>query len=377
LDKNMRFEFATATHILFGSGTAAELGRNAASFGKNAMLVTNTMPGGKTLLDSLRDNGLDIPAQLAAAGVQSCIFGVPGEPTVELVLQGLEQARACGCDVFIGLGGGSAIDAAKAIAALLANGGHPLDYLEVIGRGQPRNAVIGSPEHQVKVSLRSAGMLARLALVDPQLTLDLPPAVTASTGLDALTQVIEPYVSSRANPLVDAMCVEGITRAARSLRKVYEHGSDLAAREDMCVTSLFGGLALANAGLGAVHGFAAPLGGWMHAAHGTICACLLPYVMEVNVRAMQQRQPQNPALPRYQHVARLLTGSQKAGVEDGIRWVQELTSALSIPNLTTLGMKTADVALIVEKAAVASSMQGNPLKLTTEELTEILTRAST
>jgi alcohol dehydrogenase class IV len=395
----MRFEFATATHILFGSGTAAELGRNAASFGKNAMLVTNTMPGGKTLLDSLRDNGLDIPAQLAAAGVQSCIFGVPGEPTVELVLQGLEQARACGCDVFIGLGGGSAIDAAKAIAALLANGGHPLDYLEVIGRGQPltkaslpfiavpttagtgaevtRNAVIGSPEHQVKVSLRSAGMLARLALVDPQLTLDLPPAVTASTGLDALTQVIEPYVSSRANPLVDAMCVEGITRAARSLRKVYEHGSDLAAREDMCVTSLFGGLALANAGLGAVHGFAAPLGGWMHAAHGTICACLLPYVMEVNVRAMQQRQPQNPALPRYQHVARLLTGSQKAGVEDGIRWVQELTSALSIPNLTTLGMKTADVALIVEKAAVASSMQGNPLKLTTEELTEILTRAST
>ena len=239
----------------------------------------------------------------------------------------------------IGLGGGSAIDAAKAIAALAANGGDPLDYLEVVGRGrsltQPslpciaipttagtgaevtRNAVLASPEHGIKASLRSATMLPRLALVDPELTYSLPAAVTASTGLDALTQLIEPFTSSKANPLTDALCREGMMRAARSLRTAYEDGRDAAAREDMALASLFGGLALANAGLGVVHGFAGPVGGTFHAPHGAVCAAFLPHVMAVNARALRTRQPGSAALARYDEIARILTGQS---CRPGRRW---------------------------------------------------------
>ena len=230
------------------------------------------------------------------------------------------------CDLIIGLGGGSAIDTGKAIAALLTNAGDPLDYLEVIGRGQAltdapapfiaipttagtgaevtRNAVLASPEHRVKVSLRSPLMLPRVALVDPELTYGLPPAITASTGLDALTQLIEPFVSIRANPLTDAICRDGMRRAARSLRRAYEEGTMLPPARTW-PASLFGGLALANAGLGAVHGFAGPLGGLFPAPHGVICARLLPLIVEANVRALQERKPNTSVLQRYAEVARL------------------------------------------------------------------------
>ena len=235
----------------------------------------------------------------------------------------------------IGLGGGSAIDTGKAIAALLTNPGDPLDYLEVIGRGQAlqqtplpyiaipttagtgsevtRNAVLASHEHHVKVSLRSPLMLPRVAIVDPELTYSLPPAITASTGLDALTQLIEPYTCNSPNPMIDAICREGMQRAARSLKRAYQNGSDAAAREDMSIAALFGGMALANAKLGAVHGFAGPLGGLFPAPHGMICARLLPFVVEANVRALQMREPDSPVLKRYDEVAQLLTGRRPPG----------------------------------------------------------------
>lgn len=209
----------------------------------------------------------------------------------------------------IGLGGGSVLDAGKAIAALVTNLGNVFDYLEVIGKGQPlvnaplpfiaipttagtgtevtRNAVLGSPAHGVKVSLRSPMMLPSLAIVDPELTYGLPPEITASSGLDALTQLIEPFVSVKANPMTDAICREGIRHAAKSLRTVYHNGADASAREGMSLASLFGGLALANAALGAVHGFAGPLGGMLNAPHGAICAKLLPLVMEVNIKVLR------------------------------------------------------------------------------------------
>ena len=248
-------------------------------------------------------------------------FAVPGEPTVGLVQAAVQTARAAGCDCVIAIGGGSTLDTGKAAGALLANPGDLLDYLEVVGKNQPllrpglpviaipttagtgaevtKNAVLGVPEQKFKVSLRGAYLLPRVALVDPELTFSLPPAVTASTGLDALTQVIEPYVSKRANPLVDLWCREGIARAGRSLRRAYSEGSDPAAREDMAYTSLLGGLSLANAGLGAVHGFASPLGGEFNAPHGAICAALLAPAMKVNVRALGERAPAHPALERY------------------------------------------------------------------------------
>ncbi len=383
----MRFEFATATRILFGPGLVQQAGPQAASLGRKALVVSGTgLSSNEILLESL-----------SAQGVQYERYLVTGEPTIEIVRQGCAWARQAGCDLVVSIGGGSAIDCGKAIAALLTNPGDLLDYLEVIGQGKTitepsapfiavpttagtgsevtRNAVIGSPEHKVKASLRSPLMLPRAALIDPELTYSLPPAITATTGLDALTQVIEPYVCSQPNPLTDALCREGISRAARSLRLAFARGSDPRAREDMCITSLFGGLALANAKLGAVHGFAAPIGGMFHAPHGAICARLLPVVIETNLGALAARSPESDASERYDDVARLLTGSPKATGKDGARWLRELVNELSIPGLATYGMNRDDIPILVEKAAKASSMQGNPIKLTPEEMSMILEQA--
>ena len=329
--------------------------------------------------------------------MDAATFSVAGEPELSTVEQGTALAKKEQCKLVIGFGGGSVLDAAKAIAAMLANAGALPDYLEIIGRGKAltklsapfiaipttagtgsevtRNAVLASPEHQLKVSLRSPLMLARAAIVDPDLTCDLPPALTASTGLDALTQLIEPFVSVRANPLVDAICVEGMRRVARALRRAYHDGADKEARSDMALASLFGGLALANAGLGVVHGFAAPLGGQWKAPHGALCAALLPHGMAANVAALRARAPQHPALERYAMIAHLLTGRNEASAEEGIDWVRALCAELNIPGLRAWGIAEADLPAVVEKAARASSMQANTLPLTHEELLAVLTAA--
>jgi alcohol dehydrogenase class IV len=235
--------------------------------------------------------------------------------------------------------------------------------------------VLAVPEQKVKVSLRSPFMLPRLAIVDPEMTYNLPPAVTASTGMDALTQVIEPYVSIRANELVDLYCREGIARAARSLRLVYQEGDNVQGRADMAWASLLGGLCLANAGLGAVHGFAAPIGGMFPAPHGAVCARLLPLVVEANCRALKERQPENPAISRYTEIARILTGRQAATIEDGIDWLKQLCSDLKIPALSEYGVSKADIAILVQKSTAASSMKANPIPLTASELADILEKA--
>jgi alcohol dehydrogenase class IV len=297
----------------------------------------------------------------------------------------------------ISIGGGSVLDAGKAIAAMLTNGGELEDYLEVIGRGMPlkqhpvrhiaipttagtgaevtRNAVLASPEHHVKVSMRSPWMLPDLAVVDPELTCSMPPEVTASTGLDALTQLMEAYVSNKANPLTDGICREGLETAAASLRKAYEDGNDSQAREGMALASLFGGLALANAKLGAVHGFAGPLGGMISAPHGVICARLLPHVTQANVQVLQKRAPDSRALAKYDEVARILTGTDSARAIDGVKWIQELCSALNVRSLADFGLKEEDFAAVVAKAQKSSSMKGNPIVLTGDELTDILMKS--
>jgi alcohol dehydrogenase class IV len=219
-------------------------------------------------------------------------------------------------------------------------------------------------------------MLPDLAIIDPALTVSLPPEITASTGLDALTQCIEPFVTHLANPLTDGLCREGIHRAARSLRSAHENGQDLSAREDMSLVSLFGGLALANAKLGAVHGFAGPLGGMYPTAHhGVICGRLLPFVMATNVQALISREPHNPARKRFDEVAQILTGNPNAVAADGVAWIQDLAGVLNVPHLSAFGIAEADFATIVEKAQRASSMKGNPIKLTDTELRQILEKA--
>lgn len=383
----MRFEFATANRVLFGPGTIQEAGAIARSLGNRALVVTGAHPG----------RGGPLLASLHGAGVGVCTYAVPGEPTLDTIRDGCAVARAERCDVVVAFGGGSALDAGKAIAALLTNAGEVLDYVEVIGRAQPlrqpaapcvaipttagtgaevtRNSVLASPEHRVKASLRSPWILPRVALVDPELTHGLPPETTAATGLDALTQLIEPYVSSRANPLTDGFSIEGLPRVARALQRAWENGADATAREDMALASLLGGLALANAGLGAVHGFAAPIGGRFPAPHGAVCAALLPFVMAANVRALRERQPGSAALDRYDEIGRLLTGRPQAGADDGVAWVRELCRTLRIRPLGRFGLTPAEMPVVLEQAARASSMKANPIALTPDELNEILTAA--
>jgi alcohol dehydrogenase class IV len=215
-------------------------------------------------------------------------------------------------------------------------------------------------------------MLPRLALVDPGLTLGLPPALTAPTGMDALTQLVEPYLSVRANPLTDGFCLDGMARVARSLRRAVTHGDDLDARTDVALASLLGGLALANAGLGAVHGFAAPIGGRFAAPHGAVCAAVLPAAMRVNLDAVRQRATTPATLARFTTVARVLTGEESARADDGIAWLERLRDDLGIPPLSHYGVTAADLDPLAADAARASSMKGNCIVLEPGELRRVL-----
>ncbi len=368
------------------AGAAREIAPAARGFGKRALLVTGRNPR----------HAARLVAELHKAGVGCTPFSVEGEPTLDTVRAGVESARREGCDLVIACGGGSAVDAGKAIVAMLANPGDVLDYLEVIGRGQPlphapalfiavpttagtgseatRNAVLQAPEHGVKASLRSPLMLPRLAVVDPELTLTVPPAITAATGMDALAQLLEPFVSVRANPMTDMLCRAGLERAARSLRQAFYHGDDLEARSDMALAALLSGMALANAGLGAVHGLAAPIGGSFPAPHGAVCAALLPPVVRANVRALRHRTPHSAALARYDEAARILCGPQ-AGADTLADWLDALRRELGIPGLSAYGIGEQHVADVCEKAARASSMKANPVVLAPEELAWVLREA--
>jgi alcohol dehydrogenase class IV len=378
------FQFATATQIVFGAGALNQLGALAQGLGQRAYLVL----GGS---GRLRER---VEELLKAAGVSVQVGRVGAEPSVQDVLALVHAARAADSDWILGVGGGSVIDAAKALAALLANPGDPLDFLEVVGRGRPlsapsrpfiavpttagtgaevtKNAVLAASDQRVKVSLRSDSMLPRVALVDPDLTLGMPPALTASTGLDALTQCLEPFVSCKSNPITDALSRQGLERAALALRRAFHDGTDRAARSDMALVSLFGGLSLANAKLGAVHGFAGPIGGRFPAPHGAVCARLLPLVVERNILALRARAPEHPSLARYADVARILTGRESAHALDAVNWLHELVEELAIPRFAAYGLTAPAIPELVTRAQASSSMQGNPIPLTPEELTQTL-----
>jgi alcohol dehydrogenase class IV len=378
------FEFATAGKIVAGAGRAAELPGLVAGLGSRVLVCTGADPS--------RHGGL-----LAGLGLPAVVVTVAAEPTVELARAGVAAAREHGADVVAAVGGGSVIDLAKAVAMLLGNGGDPLDYLEVIGSGrtisQPAvpcvavpttagtgaevtaNAVLASPAHGLKASLRSPLMIPRVALVDPELTVSCPPRVTAASGLDALTQCLEPFVSVRANPLTDGLAREGLRRAAAGLRAAYADGRDLGARADMAMCSLLGGIALANAKLGAVHGLAGVIGGTADVPHGVACAALLAPVVEANVRALRSGQPGGPALGRYAEASRLLTGRPAASIDDGLTWIRETVSLLDVPGLAAFGIGPQHAGDVAAKAARSSSMQGNPVTLTPGDLRAIVLQA--
>ena len=382
----MNFEFSTTGRIIFGNGSIKQLPDCVKPSGKNALVIC-----GKNT-----DRIGFIVDILNSSGIKTSIFNMPNEPTIPLVMQGIHEARSKACDLVIGIGGGSVLDAGKVISAMMTNDGELSKYLEVIGEGKSiakipapyiaipttagtgaevtRNAVIASPEHKVKVSMRSPLMYPRIAIIDPELTYSMPPEITASTGLDALTQLLEAYVSNKANPLTDCICIEGLKRASRSLSIAYKSG-EKSAREDMCIASLFSGMALANAKLGAVHGLAAPLGGLLSAPHGLICAKLLPFVIKANINLLLENGHPSDSLNRFETVAQVLTDNIKAKAIDTVNWVNRICLEMRIPALKDIGLKENHIPEIVKQAKNSSSTKGNPVKLTEDELTQILLQA--
>jgi len=380
----MQFEFATARRIIFGNGKISEIGKIARREGGKALVVCG----------SSLDRYSRFILSLADHGIKYCSYSVSTEPTIDVVRKGIELCRFERCNLVIGIGGGSVIDTGKAIALLSAKEGDISDYLEVIGQGKEistpgismiaipttagtgsevtRNAVIGLEDHKLKVSLRSQYMLPRVALIDPELSTSMPPKVTASTGMDAITQLIEPYVSNQANPITDAFCQEGLEYAAVSIREVYHDGLDIGARAKMSLASLYSGFALANAKLGAVHGFAGVLGGMYPTPHGEICASLLPAVLKVNIRALQKENSKSDYLSRYERIAQTLTGIVESNAEDAVKFIAQLKSDLQISPLSQFGVLEVDYPEIIVKAASSSSMKGNPVMLTPDEMYTIL-----
>ncbi|OGT27245.1 MAG: alcohol dehydrogenase [Gammaproteobacteria bacterium RBG_16_66_13] len=381
-DAHAPFEFSTAGRVVFGAGTLEQAGEAVSALGRRALVVTTRSGERASRL-------LHLLERLHVAGIR---FTVPSEPTIDLVRQGVQQAREYLVEVVVGIGGGSSLDAAKAVGLLFAQPGDPLEYLEVIGSGRPmtgpglpvvaipttggtgaevtRNAVLASPEHGVKVSLRSHWLLPRLAIVDPELTLGAPADVTARCGFDALTQLVEPFLSTRANPLTDGLCREGIRLAGRSLRRAAQLGDEVAAHTDMSLAALLSGMALANAGLGIIHGLASVLGGLLPAPHGAICARVMSPALRENLSAMRSRQPDHPALGRMAELGGILTGDARA--EAAIEWSDRTCDELGIPRLSAYGLNESMMAKVIEGAQRASSTRANPIPLTEGEIATIL-----
>lgn len=371
----MVFGFSTAQAIRFGRGVRAEAAPAARALGTRALVVHGA-------------SGRHAAPLIAALEAEGCtVTALPcgAEPDVAAVGAAVALARGADVQVVLGIGGGSVIDLAKATAALAPAPGDLFDHLEVVGKGQPlvadplpvialpttagtgaevtRNAVIGVPDHGRKVSLRDARMLPRLALVDPGLTDGMPRAVTLASGLDAVVQVIEPYVSCRANPLTDALCVQAIPRGAAALARLMQ-AEDPQARDDLALCSLYGGLALANSGLGAVHGLAGVLGGVTGAPHGAICGLLLGPVLCANAAAL-------PGHARLAEVADWLRAAFGVGPEGLLDHVR----ALGLPGLGAMGLDPAAIGQVAAASAVSSSMKGNPVPLPPEVLGTILRAA--
>ncbi len=383
----MAFTFYSVPQVIFGVGEFRRVGEIAATLGRTAFIIYNGAAGQAEKLAEL----------LKVAGVASSLHRQRGEPTITDVDQAVEEARRAECELLIGLGGGSAIDAAKAVAALLTHSGQASDYMEVVGKGQKitkpampwiaipttagtgaeatRNAVIGLPDKKFKASIRSELLLPRVALIDPQLGVEVPPEVTARSGMDALCQLIESYTSTGASPMTDALALHAIPLAGAALPRAFHDGHDLAARQDMALAALFSGIALTNAGLGAVHGFAAPIGANFPAPHGAVCAALLAPIMRANITALLEHAGDpalQPTLIRYARIGRLLAHrpelDETSAYQYGIWKIEAMVEELAIPKLSQFGLQDHDIMPMVELAKKASSMRYNPVALSNDAL---------
>ncbi|MCZ7568353.1 MAG: iron-containing alcohol dehydrogenase [Ardenticatenaceae bacterium] len=377
--------FHLPTRVVTGVGCIAHLGDEAAILGSHALLVCGAGAARRVgFLDRLLGS-------LAAAGVAASLFAeVRGEPTIELVEAGIAQLRKDGCEIVVGVGGGSAMDTAKAIAGLACLPGSVAEYFQgrpLEGAGLPlitapttagsgaevtQNAVLSDPMRQCKESIRSDDWFARVALVDPELTSSLPRSVMAATGSDALCQAVEAFVSTGASPTTDALASEAIRLIGRSLVWAYQDGTDLEARSDMLYGSLLAGIALANARLGGVHGLVHPLGIRYGIPHGTVCGMLLPHVMAYNLPWAEQK---------YAQVGYAL-GAAPGGLPVaqaarlGVLKVRQLIRRIELPTrLREFGVTEADFPLIIQEALPSASLKHNPRPLAEADLTAILAAA--
>jgi alcohol dehydrogenase class IV len=382
------FEFNTAGKIIFGAGQLSRLAELGPPFGSVAVIIH---AGDEDDLDLLR-----IKRILEGKQIKLTFIRQRGEPKVQDVDAMVEKARRVDCDWVIGVGGGSAMDAAKAVAGLLGHGGNALDYAEVVGKGQKltkpaapwiaipttagtgaevtRNAVLTADNF--KVSMRSEHLLARLAIVDPELGKGIPKTVIAASGMDALCQLIESYTSTGANPITDDLALHGIEAAAGALLSLYRIPGNLMLREPMFLAALLSGITLTNAGLGAVHGFAAPLGAHFPIPHGVICAALLPAVVAANVAALREQNNGQETLARYAAIGKIITRDSALTVDAAIDILLSslrcLLRDLHIPPLSKFNVQEPDIPDLIYLARHSSSMKYNPVKLSDEALAGIL-----
>lgn len=380
------FSFATATEILFGRGQASAAADRIGVMGERLLLVHGSNAArSEALFRTLSRNGCQVTR-----------YSVRAEPDTAVIEAGVETARSAGVQAVIAMGGGAVIDAGKAIAALVPAIRPMLDHLEVVGQGLPldcdplpfvampttagtgaevtRNAVIGVPEHRRKVSLRDARMLPCLAIIDPELTDHCPREITLASGLDAITQVIEPYICTRANPMTDALCRDAIPRGLAALKRLMEQ-EDTRARDDLAWVSLCGGLALANSGLGAVHGLAGPLGGLTGAAHGAICGVLLPQVLIANRAAVDDTKT-GERMDEIGAWIGAVMGGKVFGLNEAASKLADWSHQNGLATLNGLGIDEAAQVEAASTAASSSSMKANPAPLSSKELREIMRRAN-
>lgn len=370
------FAFLTATEILFGRGQAAQAAARAKAYGTQVFLLHGTPARADWLAEALAGQGCTVTR-----------FVVNGEPDVAMIEAATNAAQ--GAQVVVALGGGAVIDAGKAVAAMIPATRPLMDHLEVIGKSLPlnhaplpfiaipttagtgaevtRNAVIGSPEHQRKVSLRDKRMLPALAIIDPALTDNTPKNITLASGLDAITQVIEPYICTRANRLTDALCRDAIPQGLRALRQLMQ-GENPQARDDMAWVSLCGGLALANAGLGVIHGLAGPLGGLIAAPHGAICGTLLPHGLAMNAERAADPTRINQVIA---WIAEAFETTPENAICSLVKWSREH----GLPTLAQMGFMPQHLHQAAEAAATSSSMQANPVRLSVQDLAILMATA--
>lgn len=372
------FTVLTPKEIQFGRGKIAQLNKRTKTLGHRILIVHGRSPDRLAhVFQSLTD--VDI--------VQTLSIGK--EPDLQTLVAAIDEGKSLGIDAVLGIGGGSVMDSAKVLAAMLPGNTELMSHLEVVGQGLPlaaqrlplilvpttsgtgaevtRNAVIDVPDAQRKVSLRDAQLLPDLALIDPALTDHCPRLVTLHSGLDAITQVIEPFVSSRATVFTDMLCVEAIPKGLRALRRLMEAESEQA-RDDLAQVSLFGGLALANSGLGVVHGIAGPLGGLCGAPHGALCGALLPAGIAANRRHADTSETQ----ARFDQLIGWIAGAFDTSADQALpvlhRWIAES----GLPGLASLGVTETHIELTTQAAASSSSMKANPVVLPAEVINTIL-----